>query len=87
MKILITIIANLIICIGLFFFTGLFYVGIYGTGGEYNANRVFIFECLYFLIGIIHIFILYLKLDRTKYNILLYLILFLLYLYMAFFFK
>lgn len=74
----------MLICITLFFIMGLLYVGIYGTGGEYNESRVFIFECIYFLIGIIHIYILYLKLNKTKFNIFIYFIILLAYLYMAF---
>lgn len=86
MKILITIILSLIVCVTLFFIMGLLYIGIYGTGGEYNVNKVFIFECIYFLIGIIHVYLLYLKMNKSKSYIFIYAIIFLAYLYMAFFY-
>lgn len=86
MKILIAIILNLIVCVTLFFIMGLLYVGIYGTGGEYNVNKVFIFECIYFLIGIIHVYLLFLKMNKSKSYIFIYAIIFLAYFYMAFFY-
>jgi len=87
MKAIKIILLNLVICIVLFFGIGLLYITIYGTGGYYNARRVFFVEIFYFSLGVLHSYILYKKVNNNRKEASIYaIVLLLVYFYMAFIF-
>lgn len=87
MKRIIILILNILIPIILFFLFGMLYYGIYGSGGEYDESKNYLFEIFYFFIGVIHVIILYKKWDILKLQKIIFSsIILLTYFYLAFIF-